>query len=357
MKVMVLGADGLCGTALVPMIESLFEGVETILIDPSEESGPKIIRAEVKEPDLWHVLKSFGMGEGDALIDLTPNLSKIDVMQSADTVGVSCINATACEFEKGALSVVDLLDDRLLLARYKWRVPHIIGAGMNPGNINALLGMMVEKAGRPIDVTEWEMDSTIPFEWDGEGFATWSPAEFASEFSDESTWEIEGRKILFADGPPIGNLLTMPDGSSGALCQHEELVKWGWTHNCKARYLYGYMPEAMKAIARNIESGLELPLCRKLEGRVPTGGDFIALKAEFDGGIMTGSVSIKNDDTAIPNGSNATSYLVACGIVAGLEMLRDESNPGLNWPDDYGSRWIKFLADNQLCNVQLSGLK
>jgi len=354
LKTMIIGANGLCATSLIPILENLFEDVELVLIDPSEESSSRIIRAEPKAEDLWHILRSFEMKKGDFLIDLTPDLSKIDVMQAADSVGVSVINATACEREKGATSVIDLLDEKLLLARYKWRVPHFVGAGMNPGNVNALLGMMAEKLGRPIDVTEWEMDSTIPFEWDGEGFATWSPAEFASEFSDESTWEVEGKKILFADGPPIDNLLTMPNGGTGALCQHEELVRWGWIYECRARYLYGYSPEAMRSIARNIQDGLELPLCRKLKDRVPTGGDLIGLKVEFEDGPMSGSISAKNDDPQIPVGSNATSYLVACGVAAAFNMLVEgEVEQGLNWPDSHGRRWIEFLTRHQLCDVKI----
>jgi len=351
MKVMILGANGLCGTSLVPLMKELFPDVELILIDPDDEASPPIIRAEPKTEELYHVLKSFGMGRGDVLIDLTTELVKLDVMQTADSLGISVIDCTCCELDRGALSVIDLIDDKLLLARYKWQVPHVAGAGMNPGNINALLGMMADRYGRPLDVTEWEMDSTIPFEWDGEGFATWSPQEFASEFSDESTFYADGHSIVFAKGPPVDNLLEMPNGEYGALCQHEELVKWAWTYGCKARYLYGYTPEAMEAIARNIKAGLELPLCRKLKDRVPTGGDFIGLRVEFKGGVVNGSISVDNGDSRVSVGSNATSYLVACGVVAAFHILQEDAGVGINWPDDHGEPWINFLTENKLCKI------
>lgn len=353
MKAMVLGANGLCGTSLVPLLEEFYSDVELILVDPDEESSSRIIRASPKVEELWYILHSFGMKKGDILIDLTPELSKLDVLQMADSVGISVINATCCEKDRGTLSLVDLLDDKLLLARYKWGVPHIVDAGMNPGNINALLGAMVEKHGNPIDITEWEMDSTIPYEWDGEGFATWSPEEFASEFCDESTWEIDGKKVIFSDGAPIENLRDMPDGNVGALCQHEEVIKWGWKYGCKSRYLYGYDPKAMEAIKNNIEIGLQLPLCRKLKGRVPSGGDIIGLKVEFENGSANASISADNEDSIIPVGSNATSYLVACGLTAAFEMLREHNEPGINWPDDYGSKWIDFLKEKKLCNVEI----
>lgn len=355
MKIMVMGAGGLCGTSLIPMIGKLFPEAELFLIDSSEEVNPPIIRTDVKIDELWFLLHSFKMGDGDILIDLTTELCKVDVMQIADSAKVSCINATCCEKDRGSLSLVDLLDKNLLLARYKWQASHIAGAGMNPGNINALLTMMVERFGNPLDVTEWEMDSTIPFHWDGEGFATWSPAEFASEFSDESTFEVNGKGVVFADGPPIDNLVKMPDGNKGALCQHEELLKWGWEYGCVARYLYGYPPESMEAITKNIKDGLDLPLCRKLKGRTPSGKDTIGLHVEFESGEADAYITASNDDESIPVGSNATSYLVACGICAAINMLMSESNPGLHWPDEYGSKWIGFLRDENLCEVRCDG--
>ena len=350
-KAMILGANGLCGKSLVPMLTKLFPGIELILIDPSKESMPPIIQASPKIEELWHVLSSFKMGKGDILIDLVPELPKVELMQIADSLGVSVINATCCEHQRGTLSLIDLLDKKLLMGRYDWQVPHIPDGGMNPGNINALLGAMVEKYGKPSDVTEWEMDSTIPFNWDGEGFATWSPEEFASEFADESTWEVDGKNIIFLDGPPIDNMRPMPNGGSGGLCQHEEIVKWGRAYGCKARYIYGYKPEVMKAIRQNIDIGLQLPLCRKLKGRTPAGSDVIGLAVKFGAAVKNASISASNESDQIPIGSNATSYLVACGVATAFAMMLSETRKGLNWPDDYGSRWIDFLVGNQLCDV------
>jgi hypothetical protein len=354
MKIMVIGADGLCGTSLVPLLEQLQPDAELILIDESEESNPPIIEAKVELNQILFLLRSFQMERGDILIDLTTELSKTDVLQAADNVGVSVINATCCEKDKGAISLVDLLDQKLLMARYHWQVPHLIDAGMNPGNVNALLSLLVERHGNPIEVVQWEMDSTIPFNWDGEGFATWSPAEFASEFCDESTWEVDGKTVIFADGPPIDNKLEMPDGNTGVLCQHEEIIKWGWLYGCRAKYIYGYAEKAMAAIEKNIRVGLELPLCCKLEGRIPTGGDKIGLSVTFESGIVNASISAANDDPVIPIKSNATSYLVACGVATAVEVMRNGNvKKGINWPDDFGKMWIDYLVKNNLCNVDV----
>lgn len=349
MKTMILGANGLCGISLT----HLLKGQELILIDGDEESNPPIIKVNVEIKDLWHILRSFHMQKGDILIDLAPGLDKIGLMQLADSVGVSVINATCCEQDRGSLSLIDLLDDKLLLARYKWQVPHIVDGGMNPGNINALLASLVEKYGKPTDVTEWEVDSTIPYKWDGEGFATWSPEEFASEMCDEATWEVDGKNILFADGSPIDNLYDMGEGNVGALCEHEELLKWGWMYGCKARYLYGYPSKTMDAIKKTIKEGLELSLCRKMKGRVPDGGDIIGVRAEFKRGTKSAQLSIQNKDPRVPELSNATSYLVACGVVCAIEMLKQGGMPGLHWPDEYGTRWINVLRQRKLCEVKL----
>jgi hypothetical protein len=352
MKTMILGANGLCGTSLVPLMRELFSDIELILIDPDEEAKPPVIRAEPKLEEIVVFLKSFGMGKGDILIDLTTELTKVDVMTQADSLGISVINCTACELDRGAMSLIDLLDPDLLMARHEWEVPHIVGAGMNPGNINALLGMMVEKYGKPKEVTEWELDSTIPFKWDDEGFATWSPQEFASEFSDESTWEADGKKITFLGGAPINNTVQM-QGGIGAICQHEEVIKWAWTYGCKAKYIYGYSVKAMNAIIKNITAGLELPLCRKLKDRTPTGGDTIGLRVEFESGVRNCTISAENGWDSVPIGSNATSYLVATGVVAAFAMLLQEDKSGIHWPDEYGSRWIKFIKTNDLCAIEI----
>ncbi|MDE2105956.1 MAG: hypothetical protein KGL39_52525 [Patescibacteria group bacterium] len=352
MKTMILGANGLCGTSLVPLMRRLHPDTELILIDPDEEAKPPVIRAEPKTEEMVVFLKSFGMGKGDILIDLTTELTKLDVMTTADSLGISVINCTACELDRGALSLIDLLDPELLLARHEWECAHIVGAGMNPGNVNAMLGMMAQKYGKPLEVTEWELDSTIPFKWDGEGFATWSPQEFASEFCDESAWTVDGRSIHFLGGPPINNLITMQDGI-GAICQHEEIIKWAWLYGCKAKYIYGYSTKAMNAIIKNITNGLELPLCRKLENRIPSGGDMIGVRAVFESGERNCIISAENQSDAVPIGSNATSYLVACGVVAAFAMLTQERTPGIHWPDEYGSRWVGFIKENELAHIQV----
>lgn len=353
MKAMILGANGLCGLSLTPLMRKLHPEIELFLIDPDEEAKADIIHAAPEAKDLWHILKSFGLGRGDILIDLAPDLIKLDVMQAADNVGVSVINATCCEHQRGTLGVIDLIDPKLLLARYDWKAPHLVDSGMNPGNVNAMLAALAEKHGKPVNVTQYEMDSTEPYKWDGEGFATWSPEELASEFADESTWEVDGRKIIFAEGPPIDNKRQMPDGNTGALCQHEEILNWGWRYGCKARYLYGFEKKAMAAIEKNIRAGLELSLVRKLDDRPPTGSDKISLAVEFeDGSTANASMEADNEWDEVPPGSNATSYLVAVGVVTGVQMLK-QAKKGINWPDDCGPAWIDFIAKNKLCDLDL----
>ena len=112
---MILGANGLCGTSLVPLMRQLHPDTELILIDPDEEAKPPVIRAEPKMENLVPFLKSFGMGKGDVLIDLTTELTKLDVMETADSLGISVINCTACELDRGAMSLIDMLDPELLL--------------------------------------------------------------------------------------------------------------------------------------------------------------------------------------------------------------------------------------------------
>lgn len=352
---MLLGANGLCGTSLLPLLEKLHSDCEVIGVDPCPEAQPPIIHAEVKEDQLWHILKSFGMGKGDILIDLVPSLCKLDVMQAADNAGVSCINATSCEHNRGTTGIVDLVDKSLLLGRYNWQVPHIPDSGMNPGNVNAMLAKMVEDAEEnPVDITQWELDSTVPFNWDGRGFATWSPDELSSEYCDESTFEVDGKKLVYLDGPPIDNIVEMLDGNPGAICQHEELILWGWRYGCKARYLYGWRRDTMEAIKQHISEGLELELCRKLKGKCPTGGDRISLAVQFTNYTRHGSIYMPNESDEVPIGSNATSYLVACGISTAVQMLKEGCEAGICWPDDFAGRWVDFIKDNHLCEVEFS---
>ena len=84
----------------------------------------------------------------------------------------------------------------------------------------------------------------------------------------------------------------------------------------------------MNAIIKNITAGLELPLCRKLEGRTPSGGDMIGVRAMFESGERNCIISAENGSEAVPIGSNATSYLVACGVVAAFAMLMQERTGG-----------------------------
>jgi hypothetical protein len=108
----------------------------------------------------------------------------------------------------------------------------------------------------------------------------------------------------------------------------------------------------MKAIRTNTDIGLELDLCRKLEGRTPTGSDTIGLSVKFKSGERNSTISVSNEDEAIPIGSNATSYLVACGVATAFQMLLEENKPGLHWPDEYGSRWVDFINTNKLAKIE-----
>jgi N-acetyl-gamma-glutamylphosphate reductase len=58
-KVMILGADGLCGKSLLSILKRLYDIKDLILIDPSDESKPPIIIAKPESKDLWNVVSSM----------------------------------------------------------------------------------------------------------------------------------------------------------------------------------------------------------------------------------------------------------------------------------------------------------
>jgi saccharopine dehydrogenase-like NADP-dependent oxidoreductase len=355
MKIVVIGAEGLAGTSLMSLLAAHRPDIQVVAYDSDPESEPPVRCEEIKLENLGAMLRTE---RPDAMIDLAPEMDKEQSLKICDDHDVSVINATLCDGGLEATALRRYLDPKLSLATRKWRRPHLMGCGANPGTVNALVAMMVERAGRPpVDVTLWEMDSTLPFKWNGEGFSTWSPKELASEWGDESTWEVVGQNLKWPGGPPIDNLRTvaMPDGTTitGVLCQHEEVLRLGYRFNCPVRYVYAFSPDCQAAIIRNLRENYDLPLVRKMPGRVPDGGDKIGAIIDFGGGmVMRGSFEAHNQDAAIPDGSNATSYLVACGLMAAIAMLPSViQQPRLWWPDEFSSRWVGSL--NGLCGVTM----
>jgi homospermidine synthase len=77
------------------------------------------------------------------------------------------------------------------------------------------------------------------------------------------------------------------------------------------------------------------------------------LRVEFESGVRNCTISAENGWDSVPIGSNATSYLVATGVVAAFAMLLQEDKSGIHWPDEYGSRWIKFIKTNDLCAIEI----
>jgi hypothetical protein len=213
---------------------------------------------------------------------------------------------------------------------------------MNPGALNAMAEEVIRQHGAPEQICYWEYDDTIPQGGFRGPSTTWCPGESSAEMAEDWTFEVleEGTILLHEDalswaaqsfrgcGAPLA-ALGIPADADAFLIGHEECVYMGWRHDTAVRFVYGFHPENMKLI-RQAGYGFVPELLVRTPERRLFGRDAVGVSCLL-GNQWVGRYCLLENSPELPCDTNATCWLVACGLVASCRVLAEETvQPGVH---------------------------
>jgi len=314
------------------------------------------IREEIKLPKeekaYIKILKSHKI---DIVLDIT-DMESVPIIAATDKAGVSYVNTAFCNDNIPLADVVfGFLAER---SKYN-RAPHILCAGMNPGNVNMWVRYGIEKFGVPEEVVHFEYDtSKIAKKW--QPMMTWSVHEFIEESVLDPGGQVLGRnkiKELYPNAienredmtkilSPFLKLDKYPQGFSVV---HEENLTVAQKYNIPSRFLYAINQDTMKKVVQLYEEKKKVTEKDLILGdnttEVLDGADSIGVYLEYPAKRVYYFNTMPN--TAFV-GTNATYTQVIIGVFAALvTLLKDKLDHGIHFVEDlYDTHYRFFMFDN-----------
>lgn len=243
----------------------------------------------------------------------------------------------------------------------KLKKAHILFTGMNPGNVNVWAAMGVKKFGKPLQITEFEYDTSRFMKHHKEKMVTWCVPEFLVELVTDPAQIVLGDhkiKSMFPNGlyhteelkPLLSPILKLEKYPQGSVVMHEECVTLGNRWNIPCRFVYSVNQETMAYIKKTYEAkgkveNSDLVLADNLKDSL-LGSDNIGLRLDYKDQAVYYFNSVANQDLKECSGTN---FQVTVGVFAALfTLLNDElKQGGLYFTEDLlESSFPKFLTDH-----------
>lgn len=293
------------------------------------------------------VLPSGKIGPADLAARLA-DLAIAEVIEVADVDTLAFSRACA---ERGAnyLAASMQSDGALVMPAARALLPEsrpdvgdtsqLIGAGMNPGIVNALalagVDELARRTGVPPDLYAiyiTEIDTTTCPDARDDVFAmTWSPHQALEELLEPRATYLANGELVHRDHRPHEAIYTVrcgPHEIAAMLVPHEEVVTLGVRFpGVECAFFYAIPDAACRALRRHPDRGASAWPTRKLyppyECRL-AGGDRVGvlLCTRCHGELWIGF------DTTVEQGarfgSNATLLQAATGVLAGWRLLGDK---------------------------------
>ena len=300
------------------------------------------------------LLRRHGIG---IVVDLT-DADTLPVLEATDAAGVSYICTSLNDEERDVIELVDALDSN---NGRRWKAPHILSSGMNPGVVNIWVLHAVRRYGVPREIVHFEYDTSTPTSgW--RPILTWSRKEFLTE----AVWErtgivVDGHPVLLATNsllqrrdlrPIMKPVLPLPSYPRGFLVLHEENLMLGRALNTSSKFIYAIHPRTMAYITRRWRKRGRVPITDLEIGdntSIPLkGADTIGVYLDYPRRRVYYLHSLANRDVV---GTSATCSQVAVGIFAALfTLLRDRLPPRLYSAGDlYDTLYTRVL----FCNMRV----
>lgn len=310
------------------------------------------IRVPEQEKEYHRLLKKYRI---DIVLDIT-DMDTIGIMESTNNAGVSYVNTALCDRK---MDVHEIMFDIYPRKESLNRAPHILCAGMNPGNVNMWVRYGMERFGIPKSITHFEYDtSKVAKKW--HPMMTWSVNEFLQEAVRDPTGVSMGRRKIKLMLPnalenresmekilkPIMKLRKYPEGMT---VLHEENLSISYKHDIPSKFIYAVNPRTMDRLVEIYEKKISVSMkdmeivdnrCEILDG-----ADSIGVLLEYPDKAIYYFNTIPNVAVI---GTNATYTQVVIGIFSALfTLLVDKLKPGAYFVEDlYDTHFKYFMFDN-----------
>ena len=314
------------------------------------------IRKEIKLPEKEdEYLKILKDNKIDIVLDIT-DMNSLPIIDATNKAGISYVNTAMNDEEK---TVVDLLFDIYPRKEKINNAPHILCAGMNPGNVNMWVRYGIEKFGVPKDITHFEYDTSM-FVKKWQPMMTWSIHEFLVEMVRDPSGvalsrgkvkkllpnALENRKNLKKILEPI---MTLDNYPQGLTVLHEENLSISFKYDVPSKFFYAINQKTMAALIKiyekkgNVEIG-DLKLGDNT-GDMLDGADNIGVMMEYNDKTVYYFNTVSN--LAII-GTNATYSQIIVGVFSALfTLIFDNLKPGVYFVEDlYDTHYRYFMFDN-----------
>ena len=386
-RTLVVGAGGGVGSALLALLERhalgrrLLEGTsELLLLDRDPPHGQ--LPARLAEKARWLEPRTITQAsEFDALLREHP----VDEVIELAALGTwDCVQVCA---EHGASYINTCYDHwdsepplpSMVRARELFEPPdieagvHLIGAGMNPGLVNLLVGEglreLAKRTGQAASLRALDIHAIVFTELDttrepgredlDEFAASWRPEHCLEELLEPEAMIVVDGELVGLGHPPHRAKYSARCGDRsilGHMVPHEELVTLSAMYpGVELGYVYELPELAMHKLAERPErSASEWPLRRlypphamALEGLDRIG---VLLCSREYGELWIGWQGAVEDALAL--GTNATLLQVATGLVAGWSSLR-ELEPGVYLAEELEGARVLGLAGKVLGGLEV----
>lgn len=338
-----------------PFKEDSFESLK--------ELDASFVKLDIKAETEENLLKLLKKEKIDVVLDLsdapTERVAKI-VFKYGKASYICCAFCTE-SFAPLGEALNDWTDEQS--KKKKPSMPHIFFTGMNPGAVNVWAAIGAKKFGKPLEMTEFEYDTSRFMKHHKEKMVTWCVTEFVVELVTDPAEIILGDhkiKSMYPNGlfhtedleplfSPVLNLASYPQG---CIVTHEECVTLGNRWNIPCRFIYTVNQETMNFIRRTyeekgkLEDG-DLVLADNLKDQL-LGSDNIAVRLDYKDKAVYYFNAASNENLKECSG---TDYQVTTGVFAALfTILNDDlKKPGIYYPEDLlDTTFAKFLTDNMM---------
>ena len=313
------------------------------------------IRQEIllpeKENEYSDILKKF---EISFVIDLT-DMDSIPVLEATNRAGISYLNTAMNDELKNTDDLVSYIYQN---QKNITNAAHIIGAGMNPGNVNVWVRNGIEKFGIPNEIVHFEFDDSMSMNgW--KPIITWSPLEFLTESVYNPGGVALGLNRIQKMLPnALKNLVDMEEFLSPVLkletyprglpIVHEENVVLANKYNIPSKFIYAIHPETISHMERVYAEKGTVGLEDLVYGgnvNIPLSGkDFIGVILKYPDKDVYYYNFVENKSIS---GTNATCHQVGVGVLAAFLVQLGGLPRGIHFTNDlYDTDIFKYISEN-----------
>lgn len=380
-RTLVVGYNGGVARAFLSLLENHPTGKEALknierlfLVDKDEtEFKPNIPRSTILEPcainsadDLAKLIQQHNIQQ---VIDLS-STDTVDCTRVCDELGVDFLCTSVEEWpEKGSIPTDQAIARLLPPHRDALKGSHLVGAGANPGIVNALVERGIREfakvAGteatinaldlKSILITEKDTTAELRADYNNTVFPmTWSPEHCLEELFEPRAFFAKSGKIYDLDHIPTARTYHARCGTDfieGMAVPHEETKTLARKYsNVEIAFLYE-IPFAARRALSSRPNKLEIndwntrrlfpPTTIEIQGYDRVG---VLLSSRKYGEMWIGFET--DVSKGIPLNSNATQLQVAAGILAGWQQLGEQK--GIHFVEDLDSEKFLKVAESVL---------